>query len=345
MLLNRHRLFLSLAIFLMASFGASCVDIPSAGITPPNYQSSVKYFSYGRGVDTISQLISSISYTAKESLLVLNITGTDTIRVKTRWTYAVQIFRYNRHAVNFGQPLELYVDGSLLTTMSPGQATNYISTPSGSRKIELKGNGTLLDSIRYTKVDTTKTITYDTLRNGTVVGSKIVASVGASATVLVVPASATDKITVDSALIFMETERQISLSMVGDTIANQIGLNGLLRYGRMRYILGIERKTFQPAGKADTALIVVNNFSTIGTVRLYKSSLLKDSVSNLAFKGSSGYRYYPAMTDSTYKFVFRDPTSLAAIDSVSLTVSKGKLYTIAVFDSAGTRKFRAYSNY
>ena len=72
MLLNRHRLFLSFAIFLMAIFGASCVDIPSEGITPPNYQSSVKYFNYGRGVDTISILISSVSYTAKESSTVIN---------------------------------------------------------------------------------------------------------------------------------------------------------------------------------------------------------------------------------------------------------------------------------
>ena len=348
MLLNRHRLFLSLAIFLMAFFGASCVDIPSEGSTPPNYQSSVKYFNYGRGVDTISHLISSISYTAKESVIVLNITGTDTVRVKTRWIYEVQIFRYNRHEVNFGQPLELYVDGSLLATMSPGQATNYVTTPSGSRKIELKGTGTLIDSVRYTKVDTAKTITYDTLRNGLVVGSKKVASAGASTDILIKPATATNKITVDSTLVFIETERQLSLSMVGDTVANQLGLNGLLRYGRMRYIVSAERKTFEPTGKVDSALIIIHNFSPSGTLRAFKSVLLRDSirngtVANLVFKANTGNQPYLAKTDSTYRFVFRT-TADVPIDTVSFTVSKGRQYTIAVFDSAGSRKFRSFAH-
>ncbi len=345
MLLNRHRLFLSFAIFLMAIFGASCVDIPSEGITPPNYQSSVKYFNYGRGVDTISILISSVSYTAKESSTVIKINVADTIKVRTQLTYKVQIARYSRYDVNFGQPLELYVDGSLKATLSPGQATNYFTTPSGSRKIELKGNGTLVDSIRYTKVDTVKIVTYDSIRNAVVKATKVVNTEGSSATVLIIPATASNKITVDDALLFIETERQVSMSLVGDTVPSVSTINGLLRYGRMQYLISAERKTFEPMVKVDTAaMIVINNFSTAGSLQVFRSSLLKDSVSTLAFKGSSGYRLYPAKTDSTYKFVFRTPLTFAAVDSVSLTVSKGKQYTISVFDEAGIRKFRSFAH-
>jgi len=351
MLLNRHRLLLSFAIFLMAIFGASCVDIPSEGITPPNYQSSVKYFNYGRGVDTISHLISSVSYTAKDSVTVLKINGSDTIRVKTRWIYSVLINRYTRFNVDFGQPLEMYVDGSLLATLAPGQATNYFSTPSGGRKIELKGNGTRVDSLRYTKVDTATTFTYDTIRNGAVKATKIVEKTGSSATVFFPAVNdfiGTQKITVDSSLVFIETERQMSLSFVGDTIASQLGLGGILRYGRIQYIVAAERKTFEPAGKVDSALIIIHNFSPSSTLRAFKSTLLRDSirngaVTNLIFKANTGNKPYPAKTDSIYKFVFRTTLDVP-VDTVTLTVSKGKQYTIAVFDSAGSRKFRAFAH-
>ncbi len=346
MLLNRQRLFLTFAIFLMALFGASCVDIPAEGITPPNYQSSVKFFNFGRGVDTISHITSSLSYTAKDSVTVLSITGTDTVRVKTKHIYTVLINRYNRYHVDFSKPLDLFVDGSQLATLTQGQTTNYTTIASGARLIALKGDGTFVDSIRYTKVDTATTVTYDTIRNAAVKGSKIVSLAGTSATVLIIPNffGAVSKITVDSSLVSVETERQMCLHMIGDTLPNQTGLAGLLRFGRMRYLVTAERKTYEPLGKVDSALVIVNNNFPGPTLRLFKSALLKDSIAALAFKVTSGNIPYLAKTDSTYKFVFRNPANLAAVDSVSLTLSKGKQYSIAVYDSAGARKIRAYAH-
>lgn len=345
MLLNRHRLFLSFAIFLMAFFGASCVDIPSEGITPPNYQSSVKFFNFARGVDTISHITSSISYTAKDSVTVLSITGPDTVRVKTRHIYSVLINRYNRYHVDFNKPLDLLVDGSKLATLTQGQSTNYTTIASGARLVALKGEGIFVDSIRYTKVDTATTITYDTIRNAAVKGSKVVNLAGTSATALIIPDfPGTFQITVDSSLVSVETERQMCLHMIGDTLPNQTGLSGLLRFGRMRYLVTAERKTYEPLGKVDSALVIVNNNFPGPTLRLFKSALLKDSVVALAFKLNSGNMPIPAKNDSTYKFVFRNPANLAVVDSISLTVSKGKQYSIAVYDSAGTRKIRAYAH-
>lgn len=343
MILNRQRLFLFFAIVAMALFSASCVEIPSEGVTPPNYQSSVKYFHAGRGTDTISFTISSITYAKNDSTIVYTLSGTDSVKTTSRFASEVSVKRFRRYDVNFGQPLELYVDGSLRATLPFGTATNYFTTSSGSRKIELKGNGTWVDSLRVTKIDTVVSISRDTIRNGVVIGKSSFDTTVGGTFYNFIPVTGVSKVTVDSTILSVESERQLSLLFVGDTIANQNSEGNYVRYGRIRYVSAFERKLFEPAGKVDSALIRINNNFPVPINVLRATSTTNATVGTVNFRATLANTPYRARVDTTYKFYFTNSAN-AIFDSVSLNVSKGKQYSISVLDSAGVRIVRAFNH-
>jgi hypothetical protein len=152
---------------------------------------------------------------------------------------------------------------------------------------------------------------------------------------------------VDSAAapLSVDTQNKETLFLIGDTVAASISSRSpLIRFGRIKYSLAGERRTFDPTGRQDTALVRFVNASTNvgGRIKFQNPQRPAADTVSLAFSGISTYRNLPAPTPATYTFYVS--RSGAVIDSVSIQVSKLKRYTTVVLDSANVWSIKTYGD-
>ncbi|MCK9407626.1 MAG: hypothetical protein WCX28_02560 [Bacteriovoracaceae bacterium] len=346
MLLNGQRLFYFVA--LIATFSlVGCVDTPTNGPTPPNYRSSIKYFHAGRSVDTIAYPISKITYIKKDSILkTVLISGTDSIRTKITYDQTITVSRYRRYQVDFAQSYDLYVDGSFKKTMARGSTTSYYDIASGNRLFTLKGKGVRIDSITVVKIDSLVTTYRDSIKGNSVTARLVSDTTRDGRTVKFITVTPdTVKITIDSITTTIESERQYSMYFVGRKKALEQNESGLARFGNIEFANTQERLLFQPVGRTDSAIVkFVNAYPDMGKdtgVAIRTSSAGNNIIPRVKF-GEGVSRVLKCKNDTTYKFFIQYDGK--AVDSVSVTVSKTKTYSVVVLDSAGVRSTQKYTH-
>lgn len=341
MILNKQRIPFAFAIMILivALSLASCIEVPDSSPPLPDYKSSVKYFYFGRGVDTISFSISSVKYTNKDSIKSAQLVGTDSVYTTTYITAAFLVDKYRRYEVNYGSQVNLIVDGSSKGLMVQGSTTGYFDTPSGSRKIEIRGSGTWVDSIRITKIDSTFSVLRDTVRGGVVVGKSKFDTTRSSYLVTKIPVTGTATVALDTTFLSFESERQRSVFFVGDTVASISKEKDQVRYGRIRYGNFAERNLFEPQGVADSALVrFLNAFPSSVSTNITTGPLSW----NLPFATVTNNQKVRAKVDTTYKFILT--YAPAVVETLTMTLSPKKQYSIVIWDSSGVRRTRAYTH-
>ena len=325
-------------VFALLSMGFvlwSCVDVPSSGFTPPDYRSLVRFIHAGRGVDTIAVFVSLDTVRTRSTSSSQIVAGSDTINVRDTLD-VVRITRiYRRIMVDFAASFEVLVDGGSKGTLSMSGATPYLDTPSGSRKIALRATAPLVDSTSIIKLDSARAVVYDTVGRA----SNRVETSASATQVAMIPQTGSLTAIIDSSVISVDTQKKMTLFLIGDTVASTSLVGGVVRYGRIVYSNSRESYTFDQAGFRDTALVRFANASALlqrDTIKVGTDSL------RLAFRTVSTYRKLSAPIDSTYIVAFRKTGSPTV--SYGVPVSKTKRYTVAVFDSASTYIFRKFDD-
>lgn len=323
-------------VFMMFALDG-CVNLPNDGQTAPDYRSVIRYFHAGRGVDTVSFLESTSTITTNTvQLTPLGVSDTAREAKTTVFTRAT----YKRVLIDYASSFDVWVDNSSVGSLSQGGVTPYLDTPSGSRKVQIRGTGRLVDSVAIR--DTNTSIVRDTLRTG---GSRVTELQSKKEGTFVFPASGNVSQIIDTAAspISFDTQNKATLFLVGDTSASNISSrSALIRFGRIKYLRSVERRTFDPTGLPDTALIrFVNASKNIGgAIDFKRVEQPTADQSNLNFSGISGYRKFSARVDTTYAFkIMRGSTT---IDSARVSVSKLVRYTTVVLDSANSWSIKTY---
>ncbi len=327
---------------LLIGYLAGCVDVPSTGPAPPDYRSFVRYFHAGFGIDTVAIYNSSSTSTDTSQTQVM--IGTDTVRTTT-----ARLFKnasYTRLQVNYASDFTVIVDGATIASVSFGTGTGYFNTASGIRSVKLSATANFVDDV--TIADTTINTAADTIgTNGTVrSGTGSVTNLG---TFQVAHTGQTVAV-VDSAVAGVNTQTQFkaTLYLISDSTANYWpaadNRGGLLRYGKIRYLYGIERYTFDPGVARDSSKVLFANGSRIfgGAVDISHGSTV--DVSNLGFALSSRYRIYPAPSGMVYTFYVAPTGTVSPIDSVQVPVVASENFTAVFFDSASTVTSRVLRN-
>lgn len=346
MRLNGQRLFSLVALIATISL-VGCIDVPANGPTPPNYRSSIKFFHAGRTVDTIAYQYYKATSARKDSVVNDVNVGADIVRTKKVFELGITDIRYRRYRVDFSQAYEVYVDGALKATLSRGAASGYFDVPSGNRRIGLMGNGTFIDSLFVTKIDTFQTTTRDTIRGGAVV-ARIVTDTSKNGAIyrLAAASGGVFKIEIDNITTTIETERQYSMYFVGRVSAIEQSENNLARFGKIQFLNTQERLLFQPIGRTDSAIVkFVNAYPDIfpDTGIVIGTSLKGSQMSTKLLFGAAVSRILKCPTDTTYKFFFTSGANLP-VDSVSVPVSKSKTYSVITLDAAGVRSTLAFTH-
>lgn len=325
-------------VFILLSIGMvlwSCVDIPSSGFSPPDYRSLVRFIHAGRGVDTIAVLISTDTLNTRSTSSSQVVSGGDTIRISDTLNIVRVTRIYRRVRADFAASFEILVDGGSKGSLGLGEATPYLDTPSGSRKIALRATAPLVDSTRIIKLDSARVVVYDTVRKG----SKRVETSASATQITKIPQTGNLTTVIDSGFVSVETERKMVYFLMGDTLATTSQEGGVIRFGRIIYSIGRERYTFDNTTVPDTALV---RFANASTALDRDSVLVGQRRARFAFSSVVSYTKLPASIDSTYTVRFTKVGSPTV--SYSLPVSKTKRYTVAVLDSASTSIFRKYND-
>lgn len=324
----------SLTLFVLSSLMIliywGCVDVPSSGEPAPDYRSQIRYLHAGRGVDTIAFFVRSDTVRTTIVDSSTSIVGPDTIKIRTTRSVVTSDDKYKRALVDFSASFDFLVDASLLTNMSFGQATAYVNTLSGSRAFKLRASVPLTDTIYITKTDSAVTIVWDTVGRGSSSFDTSIFMVQYS----IVPTTGTVTEIVDSGVVSVGTERKSTVFLIGDTTAAVKKDDNLIRYGRIKYLVGLERSTYEPAGIADTALVRVANASaTAGIIDTARAGSV-DLARTLLFGTIRGYAKLQASTPTQYTLDFRKGGINVLMDSI--TVSSTKRYTVVLLDSASS---------
>ncbi len=328
---------------LLIGYLAGCVDVPSTGPAPPDYRSFVRYFHAGYGIDTVA-IYNSSSVTTVGPDTVVAMIGTDT--VKTYTTVEYKNASYTRLQVNYASDFNVIVDGATVTTVSFGTGTGYFNTASGVRSVKLSATANYVDDVAIADTFVTK--------NADTVGTdgKVRSGTG-SATYLgtaLTPRTGQTVAIVDSAVAGVNTQTQFkaTLYLISDSTANYWpaadNRGGLLRYGRIRYLYGIERYTFDPGVARDSSKILFANGSRVFGGAVDISHGTTTDVTNLGFALSSPYRIYPAPSGMVYTFYVAPTGTASPIDSVQVPVVASQNFTAVFFDSASTVTSRVLRN-
>ncbi|MEK7251429.1 MAG: hypothetical protein AAB209_13510, partial [Bacteroidota bacterium] len=248
-------------VFILLSMGIvlwGCVDVPSTGFSPPDYRSLVRFIHAGRATDTIAVFVSVDTVKTRSTSSSQIVVGSDTINVRDSLDIVRITKIYRRITANFAASFEIFVDGGSKGFLSLGQATPYLDTPSGSRKIALRATVPLVDSTRIIKSDSARVVKYDTVGKGS---NRVETS--ASATQIVkIPQIGNLTTVIDSSVVSVATQQKMTLFLIGDTVASTSQEGGVIRFGRIVYLIGGERYTFNTSTLPDTALVRFANAST-----------------------------------------------------------------------------------
>ncbi len=322
--------------FLLMVVSHACVNLPTEGQPAPDYRSVVRYLHAGRGVDTVSFLVSTFKDTVVTTTRT-SLGGSDTAReVKTTLrSYST----YRRIRVDFSSNFDVLVDNSSIGTLKVGDVTPYFDTPSGSRKIYIRASGKLIDSVAIK--DTAINIVRDTIRAG---GSRVTELQISKPGLFVLPGTGDVTQIVDTAAspISIDAQAKMTVFLMGDTIAANISSrSALVRFGRIMYTRSIERRVFDPTGLPDTALIrFVNVSKNVAGAIGFKRAEQASADASVGFSKVTGYLKFPARVDTTYSFkIMRGSTT---IDSARVSVSKLVRYTTVVLDSANSWSIKTY---
>ena len=324
-------------VFILLSMGIvlwSCVDLPSSGFEPPDYRSLVRFIHAGRAVDTIAIFVSVDTVKTRSTSSSQVVVGSDTINVRDTLDIVRITKIYHRILADFAASFEILVDGGSKGSLSLGQATPYLDTPSGSRKIALQATVPLTDSTTVSKLDSTRIVVYDTVGRG----QNRVETSAPGTVITSIPKSGSITTIIDSTVVSVATQAKMTLFFIGDTVASVSQEGGVIRFGRIMYIIGGERYTFDNTTVPDTALVRFANASTT----LGRDTVIVGQLFGFAFPSVTRYTKLAAPIDTTYTAAFSKSGSSTV--SYSFPVSKMKRYTVAVLDSASTFIFRKYDD-
>ena len=316
-------------VLILLSMGImlwGCVDIPSAGFSPPDFRSLVRFVHAGRTTDTIAVFVSVDIVNTRSTSSSQVVVGSDTINVRDTLDVVRTTKIYRRLAANYAASFEILVDGGSKGSLSLGEATPYLDTPSGIRTIALRATIPLVDSTKIIKSDSTRVVKADTVGKGS---SRVETSASATQIVMI-PITGNLTMVIDSSVVSVATEQKLTLFLIGDTVASTSLEGGVIRFGRIAYVVGGERNTFDNGTVPDTALVRFVNASTA----LDRDSVIIGRPFRFAFRAVTSYSKLPARIDTTYIAAFIKAGS--PLISYSLPVSKTKRYTVAVFDSVLT---------
>lgn len=325
---------LSVSLLLLVGYW-SCVEVPPTGFTPPDYRSLVRFIHAGRGADTIAIFVSVDTVKTRSTSSSQVVVGSDTINVHDTLDIVRITKIYHRIIANFAASFELLVDGGSKGTLSLGEATPYLDTPSGARKIALRATAPLVDSTSIIKLDSARVVVYDTVGKE----SNRVETSASATQITKILQTGTLTAVIDSVIVSVETEKKMTLFFIGDTVALTSQEKGVIRFGRIKYPIGGERYTFDRTTAPDTALVRFTNASTAlrrDTVRIGSDTL------RFGFSTVSSYRKFSAHIDTAYTAAFSKTGSPTI--SYSLPVSKTRRYTVVVIDSASTFAFRKFDD-
>lgn len=321
------------SVLLLSMIFSNCVDLPNEGHIPPDYRSVVRYLHVGRGIDTIALLIRSSTVTTSSTSTVVS--GSDTIKTIRDTTRSFTTYR--RLRVDLLKDLTVVTDGNTIGTLSGGATTQYLDTPSGSRKVSIQASGVAIDSLQVR--DTLVAIRVDTVKAGGL--TRTFRDFIERKNNFLFPYSGNVTAVIDTTVspINIGTEHKATVFLIGDIAARDTSRNGLVRYGWIRYVYSADRRTFDSPGLPDTGLVRFCNASALlgrASISALGTSL---GIGNLSFASVSGYLGFPARQDTSYRVaVGTPPTS----DTLQLTVFKGKRQTVVFVDSAGTTVKRVY---
>jgi hypothetical protein len=321
---------------------AGCVDIPSTGPTPPDYRAQLRILDQAFTVDTVALLLNKTDITIPSDTFLVYL-GTDTARTIKDTIIAYK--NYRRMQFNFASQIELLIDKSVYATLSNGGASAYLDLPSGSRKMQVRGSGTYVDSVSVR--DTTVVTTTDTLKVGKKTKKEVVGVEYKHTYFYTIPQDPVTTI-VDSlqsptifgpdvrSTIMLSYDRNSTISHVSDKDSR----NGAIRYGLLRYRGYGDRYTFATGGIADTAQIRWANASrnlrnSDGTYISYDVQRQgKDAeVVNVQYSQMSVYAHYPSAGSLTYKFFLYKNQTKSQIDTVTVSTTGGQKMTIVLTDS------------
>ena len=314
----------------------SCVELPNDGQPAPDYRSLIRYVHAGRGVDTIALLASAAKFTRSSTSTAQ--VGTDTIRTTRDSTLLYNTYR--RVRVDLSATFEVFTDDQSIGTLSRGNATPYLDTPSGSRKLKVRASGDLVDSVAVR--DTLIEIRIDTIKPGGI--TRTARSFVEKKNNFRFPLSGSVTEVIDTAVspIVITTQHKGTLFFIGDIAARDTSRGGLIRYGWVRYVYAPDRRTFDPPGLADTALVRFCNASAnIGNISVsgYGTSI---DTAGVPFGRSTGYVRFLAKQDTTYTLFFRRAN--VTVDSLRLRVSQRMRYTALLLDSATAVAKKVYAD-
>lgn len=314
------------ALLFVAGLIAGCVDIPSTGQTPPDLRSQVRFINAGRGTDTVSLLVYSFRATlAPETTSVPGatlITSREIVHTTVR-----------RVLVDFTQAFQVLVDGASKGSIGFGQATAYLDLPSGGREIKLVGTGTLVDSLAIK--DTTYIV--DTVR-GSATTRGITEAKHNTFTSLA--GTTTEVLDSTDVAVIMPTETKATVFLMTDTVGTVNERDGLLEFGKTRYVYNTERYTFAAPGIPDSTLVrFANASSTVTSLRVVLGTSVQ--VSSLSFLRQSSYLHYHA---GTYTFYLRNAATSALVDSLTISGASNKRYTAILLDSLSSVVIRTYQD-
>jgi hypothetical protein len=317
---------------------AGCVDIPSTGPTPPDYRAQLRILDQAFTVDTVALLVNKTDITVPSDTFLVYL-GTDTARTIKDTIIAYK--NYRRMQFDFASQ----VDKSVYATLSNGGASPYLDLPSGSRKMQVRGSGTYVDSVSVR--DTTVVTTTDTLKPGKKTKKEVVGVEYKHTLFYAIPKDPVTAIvdSLQSPIIFGPDVRStIMLSYDPDPTISQVNpkdsRNGAIRYGLLRYRGYGDRYTFAVGGIADTAQIRWANASrnlrnSDGTYISYDVMRQgKDAeVVNVQYSRMSDYAHYPSAGSLTYKFFLNKNQTKSQIDTVTVSTTGGQKMTIVLTDS------------
>ncbi len=331
--MKHQSLFLATFLFVVAGILSSCVEIPSEGHQPPDYQSSIRFIHSGQGADTIALFLESANGAlAPETTYVF---GPETLIVRTYRAFAHS--SYQRVHVDFSQVWDIRIDGVSRGTIGFGQSLGYMNVASGGRALKLRGTGVRVDTL-YAR-DTVVTTIRDTVGRGT-----SAAEVVTNRHNILAPDAGTVSAVLDSTEVGLnmptETKATIFLTTGNSTITSL--RDGLVRYGKMLYLYSTERNTFMPPGLPDTVLVRFMNSSRVaGSVQVRIG--IAPQVLSLGVPGIAAYLPYQSASGTSYTFLFsRTGTPNVPFDSVTISSTASERITSVLMDSANTVVVKTY---